>query len=442
VRVAAEWEPVTGVVIGWPLRLPRELVCELANEVDLQVMVQDDHARSSAARTFSRWGLDPARIHFVVTEQGSGSYVPRDWGPFAVFDAEGKYRLVDGRFQGYPMSGFAGEHLCWAETLVHHGYHHDDQAPAALARALGVERVELPIALTGGNIAFDGHGTGFATQILLAENKSLGVSQEQFLCVLKQHLGVTRFHFLPNFERLGIQHIDCLLKLLDEERILVKRVPVDHPSYPHVENAVRQLLQLTSVRGRPYQILRIDTPAYCLNRLASYTNSLIVNRKVYVPLFDIDADAAALDTWRRVMPGYEVLGFPYRNWSYTDALHCRVRGVWDPGMLYLSHHRPPCRVSWANLPTLEVQIRDYSGAGLLADRLTLTWRAQGTPSWQVVQLRPGSSVDTFEGNLNGLTPGQTIEYYFSAASASGRQETLPRTAPRAVYAVMVGAPGE
>src|SRR5439155_20654947 len=108
-------------------------------------------------------------------------------------------------------------------------------------------------------------------------NAIMGVSQERLLGLLRQHLGVRRFHFLPNFERLGIQHIDCLLKLLDEERVLVKRVPADHPSYPHVEKAVRYLQGLTNVRGRPYEILRIDTPRYCLNQVAAYTNALIVN---------------------------------------------------------------------------------------------------------------------------------------------------------------------
>jgi hypothetical protein len=44
-------------------------------------------------------------------------------------------------------------------------------------------------------------------------------------------------------------------KLLDEERILVKRVPRDHPDFEHIQAAVRHLAKLTSVypftsRGR------------------------------------------------------------------------------------------------------------------------------------------------------------------------------------------------
>jgi agmatine/peptidylarginine deiminase len=439
-RVAAEWEPAVGVVIAWPLRLPPDLVVALAAEVDLYVTVNTERARARAARTFGEWGLDPARVHYVLTEQGTGYYLARDWGPFAVFDAAGKYRLVDGIFRDYPLSGILGNRIRFITSLVPLHYFRDDETPAALAHTMGVPRQELPISLTGGNVVFDGHGTGFATQLLQDENEAMGISKEQFLGLLRQHLGVQRFHFLPNFERLGIQHIDCLLKMLDEERILVKRVPETHPSYPHVENAVRALQKLTNVRGRPYEILRIDTAPYCLRQLAAYTNALIVNRKVFVPLFDIPADAAALETYRRALPGYEVRGYWHDGWVFTDALHCRVRAIWDPAMLYLSHARPPWVMPAGSL-TLTVQIRDYSGAGLIPDRLALVWRPQASPSWHAAPLRAGAGVDTFEATLGDLHPGQVVEYYFSAASASGRQETMPRTAPQAMYSVTIGQPG-
>jgi agmatine/peptidylarginine deiminase len=99
--------------------------------------------------------------------------------------------------------------------------------------------------------------------------------------------------------------------------------------------AGRHLAKLTSVYGRPYTLLRIDTPRYRKDYLANYTNTLILNRKVYVPLFGIAADREALKTWRVAMPGYEALGleFDHREdgWSYTDALHCRTRAIWDRG---------------------------------------------------------------------------------------------------------------
>src|ERR1043165_8531251 len=109
----------------------------------------------------------------------------------------------------------------------------------------------------------------------------------------------------------------------------------------------------------------------------SYTNAVIVNRSIFVPLFDIPADALALQTWREAMPGYVVRGFTHRGWKNTDALHCRVRGIWDPHMLYLTHRPPEPTVDGYRGFTPTVQIRDYSGAGLIKEQLPPHWRPRG-----------------------------------------------------------------
>jgi agmatine/peptidylarginine deiminase len=449
IRAAAEWEPAVGVLIGWPLKLPKPLVLEMAKDVHLYVTVANHGAEQKARGTFEKWGIDPEQIHFIVAKQGDGYFLTRDWGPFAVFDARGEYRLVDGRYRDYPVSGIdSGKRLLWLSKLFGLDYRPDDATPAAVAEVLGVKRTELPVALTGGNVLLDGQGTGFATQIIIDENIAMGTPKDQFLRTLAQELGVTRLHVLPNFERhgfegtgFGIQHVDCLLKLLDEERILVKRVPKDHPDFEHVEAAVRHLGKLTSVYGRSYSLLRIDTPRYRKDYLANYTNALILNRKVYVPLFGIPGDKPALETWRAAMPGYEVFGFEFDQgedgWSYTDSLHCRTRAIWDRKMLHLTHKRMDARVASACRQLIEVHVRDYSGAGLIEDKLQLLWRTGGSAKWTQVRLEPAARALTFRATIAGLRPGQTVEYYLSAASRSGREETLPRTAPKGCYAFKV-----
>jgi agmatine/peptidylarginine deiminase len=433
IRVAAEWEPVMGVLIGWPLKLPDALVIALSHEVDLYVTVSHCRDAERAAKQFAQWGIDLQRVHFVVTEQGRGYYITRDWGPFAVFDEQGQYRLTDSRYRGYPLGTTIHSHVIWVPWISGIPYRRDDRAPTAVACAVGYPSRELPFALTGGNIAFDGCGTAFATEILLAENRWRGVSRERFLGIAQEELGIQQFHFLPNFQCLGIQHLDCLLKLLDEERILIKRPPPDHPDFKNIERVVCYLSTLTNVYGRPYQLLRIDTPRYHLNSLANYTNAVIVNRSIFVPLFGIPADAAALNTWRQAMPGYDVQGFEYAHWASDDALHCRVHGIWDPHMVYLRHRRMDAVVGWARKFTVEVQIRDYSGAGLIEEQLNLAWRKQGSTEWRRERLQKTAAEYLYQGTIEGVEPGQIIEYYFAAASRSGRQETLPGTAPAGVY---------
>ncbi|HKI19752.1 MAG TPA: agmatine deiminase family protein [Isosphaeraceae bacterium] len=446
VRVAAEWEPVTGVLLGWPLKLPRALVIEMAKDVDLYVTVSNKAGRRRAFKAFTEREIDPARLHFMITRQGDGYYLPRDWGPFAVFDARGLSRLVDGRYLDYPCA-VAGDskRLTSLSSLFGLDYIPDDSGPAAVAAELGLPRRELPVALTGGNLFFDGLGTGFASQILIDENAAMGIPSDKFLDILKKELGVVRFHILPNFEggMGGIQHIDCLLKLLDEERILIKRPPEDHPDYRRVEAIVGELAKLVNPYGRPYTLLRIDTPRYDHDDMANYTNSIIVNRKIFVPLFGIPADQRALKTWRAAMPGYKVFGFALDknliDMRYTDAIHCRTRAIWDQKMLRMSHKRLDGRIKSASGYGFEAEIRDYSGAGLIEDRLRLAWRTSGSPKWTDVRLEPAGTPNAFRGMIQGVRAGQTIEYYLSAASRSGRNESLPRTAPKGFYTFNVEA---
>jgi hypothetical protein len=79
-RAAAEWEPAVGVLIGWPLKLPKSLVVELAGDVELYVTVADKGAEDKARATFKDWGIDPKRTRFLTTKQGDGYFLTRDWG--------------------------------------------------------------------------------------------------------------------------------------------------------------------------------------------------------------------------------------------------------------------------------------------------------------------------------------------------------------------------
>jgi len=139
---------------------------------------------------------------------------------------------------------------------------------------------------------------------------------------------------LPNYESWGLQHIDCLLKLLDEYRILIKRLAPSHPDYQRVELIAEALSQLQTLDGREYEIKRIDTPNYTEDKSAPYTNSLIFNKKVFVPMMGIPGDEDALNTWRTAMPGYEVFGYQavegMNPWYDYDALHCRTKSIYLP----------------------------------------------------------------------------------------------------------------
>jgi hypothetical protein len=328
----------------------------------------------------------------------------------------------------------------------------DDQIPDFMSTSLNIDVLPLPFAFTGGNVISDGQRSGFSTCVITNENRVKGVDDEKFFRDVKQLLGIESHHIISNFEQVGIQHIDCYMKLLDEERLFVMRPPADHPAYEQYEGIVKhELSYLKNAYGRPYQILRLDTDRFFEDELAAYSNSLILNKVVYVPLFGIAQDTVALRQWKDAMPGYTIKGFDFvikneavlsdecrkhyheLGWKSGDALHCRTRAIWDKEMLYMSVDRLPAFVPVTNKYVIKVIIKDYSHKGLKPESLKLKWRISGEKDWKEAPLNKGQIQDQYTGTIKGNHLNSTIEYFTSAESLAGKKETMPRTAPEGLY---------
>jgi len=440
VRMCAEWEPAFGTLIRWPLGIPSSLVIELASDDILYVLVETAGEESSASSTFSSWGIDLGQVEFI--RANTYSHWTRDWGPHCVFDGDGLYGITDPIFDGYPwvggcyMEGDRGD-VPDSDRAGHaRGWEEDDAVNGVLATDLGCALHALPAYCTGGNIMADGHGIAFSTRRMVNENAPL-MSEAAFRQEAEAYLGISDYHFLDDPETNGIQHIDCYAKILDEETIMVKEVYSGHPEYDCIERLVDQLSVLTNCYGRPYNIVRVYCGTYQGNRVAAYTNSLILNKKVLVPLFDISTDDAALQAYADAMPGYEVLGFHYGDWYYYDALHCRTMGIFDSHMLLIWHRRLEAEIPQQPYYDITAMIDDRSEAGLVPEDLLLYWQVSGAPTWSTELLTP-AGIDSFAASIPWQPVGTTIAYYIAAADASGRSETLPRTAPLGYYEFTVG----
>jgi agmatine/peptidylarginine deiminase len=429
-RVCAEWEPALGTLIAWPTGLPDELVVELARDDTLFVLVTGASAQASAAASFSGLGIDPAQVEYITASVQT--WWPRDWGPHQIFDVDRVWTVVDPIFHGYPW--VAPDCVPIGSPGGHAG---DDMVNTYFARQMGAPDLALQAYLTGGNFLVDGQGAAFSTCAMIGENNQL-MTEGQFLALVQQSLGIERYHVLDSTENHGIQHIDCWMKVIDEETLLVKRAPTWHEEYDRLEANVARLEQELNCYGRPYRIVRIDCPPYNGYDIAAYTNSLIINGKVLVPLFGIPGDARALDVYAEVLPGYEVVGFSWGSWYYYDALHCRTRAVFDPQMLRIAHPRVPEDTPWWPHPVVRALIQDYSGDGLVPGSAVVRWRRAGETSWRDAPLAATEEPEIYEGALPVRGAGVRIEYYLAAESLSGASETMPRTAPEGFHAFTTG----
>lgn len=431
-RVIAEWEQAKGTMIAWPFAVPDELVIALANDDHLFVLVNPDKLDKAKGKIESL-KIDPNRVEFI--ECSVASIWPRDWGPHQISHGAGEISVIDHRFEGYPVFPREKDK---AEFTFRPGKG-DDAVCSEFAKAFQRTSIEFPAFLTGGNFLVDGHGTGFCTQAQIDENRAIA-DEATFRQMLSDYLGIKNLVVLENTEARGIQHIDCWMKVLGPEKLLVKRAPEDHPEAEPLERNVKFLSSIKNAFGRNYEIIRIDCPAINVRGgysdeqpIAAYTNSLMLNGKVYVPLFGVEGDEQAIKTWQDALPGYEIKGFTWDRWKHFDALHCRTRAVFDREMLRLEHPRLTDEVAFAERGHAVVAtIEDMSQQGIDAGQCMVKFRSQGG-EWSSVPLMPLNIENRWVAALPSFVVGTEVEYQLITASRSGRIATHPKMAPKVLH---------
>jgi len=413
VRNVAEWEPATGVLIRYPLGLPYALLRDFDDDVTLHVIVSSTYQATAQANLQAN-GVDMARVQFLV--RANDSIWTRDYGPWFVVDGNGVLTVVDHVYN-----------RPWRPN--------DNLIPIAFAQQQGLPVVSHDMCHTGGNYMTDGSRLGMSTRLVydeaLAEN---GLSAAQVDQLMGDYYGLQSYQVLEYIESGGIHHIDTWAKFLDEETVLLKRVWSGHHTYATLEQRAVLLASLISATGRPYDVRRIDCNDIGWSDPAAFTNSLILNDRIYVPLFgDAAADSAALRTYRDAAPGYDVRGYYYSGFLTDDALHCRAKAVFDREMLQVRHI--PLEGPVEGPAVVDAEVSSLGGHALTA--VTLHWRLDGGP-WQQAPM-----ADQGGGLFRGLIPAPdadaAAEYYVLAEDASGRVEGSPRPAPAAAHAFTLQA---
>lgn len=462
-RQIAEWEPAKGVYFVWPPVIPKELIIALSQDTHIYPLVDGAEGRANAEEWFEKWNIDLNKVRFINLKT-RGEVTPRDWGPSALFTKKGAFKLIDGLYKNAcPASGFGCNDSLEFNVLNNGELYKStvvDTAITALGKQLGMEVLEVPVINTGGNVMTDGLGTAFSTCILLNENRYNGISDDEFFKWNDSLLGFTNYHIISNFDHIGIQHIDCLLKLIDEETILVAEPPKEHDLFKIYEDIVdNELSQLKTIYNRPFTIKRIKTAPYYQDQnaayLAAYTNSIIVNKNIYVPLFGIPEDSLALKTWESVMPGYTVKGFEYvlaeqpikspfhfqgfeeigvtTGWLYEDAIHCRVKAVWEEDMTLITVKKILSDVHFNQEADLHATVIDYGNWGFPAENVFLNWRKKGEANWGKIPMQLEKNPHHWRIGFPRQDTETTIEYFVEVTSKSGRTATKPNTAPKGFY---------
>jgi len=390
-REVAEFERMSAVLVRFPFGISVSLIAAMALETPVVTLVASTSQENTVRAQYTAAGIDPAMTSFIRT--GTNSYWTRDYGPWFV-QTGGEVAVVD-----FPYNRPRPA---------------DDDVPLAVAANLGLDVYGMPLIHTGGNWMTDGYGTAASSDLVVEENP--GLTEAQIEGLVEDYLGVERYFTLPDPNNTYIDHIDCWGKFLAVDKVLIRQVPASHAQYDEIEAVADWFAQADCGWGRPYRVYRVYTP-----NNQPYTNSLILNGRVFVPVMNSSWDDEALAVYEEAMPGYEVLGFT-GSWESTDALHCRTKGIADPGLLHI-HHVPPDSAEAGTALHLEAVLTASSGQALLADSLRCWYRLDGGP-WQSAPLQADQG--SWACELVPPHPG-LLEYCLQAADASGRFEQHPFT---------------
>jgi len=393
-RFVAEWEPALGAIVGYPFGQPYSLLQDLSEDAHLYVIVTESN-QLSAHIALQDNSVNMSNVRYINAPTNS-NWV-RDYAPWTIFDEELSMHLVDFYYnRPRPL---------------------DNAIPATLADHLELLLYDLQLNHTGGNVMTDGMGKAMSTELVVLENGDL--TEAQINQRFSDILGISDYQIYTDPTGTYIDHIDCWAKLLDVDKVLIRRVPVGHAQYNAIEASVAQWESQTSSYGTPYRIFRVDTP-----NDEPYANSFIMNGNIYVPQMGTANDAAALAVYQTAMPGFTVRGYSYGTYQSTDALHCRVNTIFDDQMIAVRHTPINDLTSYQEY-TLTVEIDHHNP--LDAETSFIAWSTSSSGPWQQSSLSHASG-NTYSASVTSPAHLQSVYYWIQASDTTGRITTLPLSA--------------
>ena len=396
VRQTSEFEQMEGVLVVYPLGVPYTLIAEMSQDIIVYTIVQN-YQQSQCETNYQNNGVNMANCEFINAP--TNTYWVRDFGPWFV-SVDNEIAIVN-----FPYNRPRPD---------------DDDIPIEVANYFGLDLYGMNLESTGGNYMCDGNYIGASTDLVYDENPSLSTTQIDQLVL--DYLGIENYHVTLDPLDDYIKHIDCWGKFLDVDKVLIGQVPQSDYRYDDFEFVADYFADQTSAWGNDYEVYRIYTPGG-YSQATPYTNSLILNNKVFVPQTGSQWDDEALATYEEVMPGYEIIGIYSSGWIDTDALHCRTRGIADRNMLYIQHDPILEEVPAGEEIEIAATIIPYSGQPLFADSLLINYKINNGEFISLVMTSTGGS--NYSASIPALDPGSEVAYYIHAADESGHSSNHP-----------------
>ena len=398
IRNVAEFDRMQGALVRYPFGIPISLIKEMAIDVTVTTIVASTAQQNTVISQYVANGVDTSHCNFLIAP--SDSYWTRDYGPWFESDSSDQIGIVD-----FPYN---------------RPRPNDDEIPKKVAAMLGIPWYGMNVISTGGDYMTDGFGISASTDLVWVENPSL--THAQIAQKMSDYLGISNYQVVPDPNiSTTIDHIDCWGKFLAPDKILIRKVLTSDPEYTALESAATYWGSQTCSFGYNYKVYRVMTP-----QDQPYSNSVILNNKVLVPFMNSSWDDSAKAVYEAAMPGYQVIGFignPSTPWISTDALHCRVMGIADIGLLHIKHipinGNQPCEYDYI----VNAEIIASSHQPVTSDSALIHYQVNGGLYHTALMIH--STGNHYSGVIPKQAAGSVIKYYLTAADQSGRHASAP-----------------
>ena len=404
-RPIAEYEPAEAVLIRYPFGIPISLIKEMSQDITVITIVANQTQQNNVLSQYNSNGVNIANCKFLIAN--TDSYWTRDYGPWFMAIDNNEVAMYDFNYnRPRPNDNKINEKL--ADFLSNN--------------ATNINRYASNLEHCGGNFMNDGVAQATSTTLILVENQNF--TEQEIKTHFQEYMGINQYHIVEDALGDYIAHIDCWGKFLAPNKILIGQVPTTNPQYAIFEQVADYFSSQISSWGMPFEVYRVYTPGTTQSP-TPYTNSLILNNKVFVPQTGNPNDQAALQIYQNAMPGYQIIGVPYNSlygWENTDALHCRTHEIADRCMLYIKHN--PYFGEIANTGNLifNAEVHSYCNNNIYPDSVILYLRVDGGEYTEYYMENIGNN--NWTTTVSGL-PSKLIEYYIFAADNSERRECHP-----------------
>jgi agmatine deiminase len=420
VRGMAEWEELQGIIITWTsfTSILRQIVDYAQEEGQVYIICSDSNSVKSYLQS---GGVPLYNIKYLITSYNS--IWVRDYGPWTAYTNDFDTLNIIDWIYNRPRPQDDGTPVFFANYI---------QAPIYQTTTPPYELMH-----TGGNLMVDGHGTAFSSKLILNENSTK--TEAEIDEIMNKFLGINRYIKMNTLPYDVIHHIDMHMKLLDEETLLVGEYPPGVADGPQIEANLQYVLNnFQTCFGRPFKVVRIPMPPEGgqyppSGDYRTYTNSMIINKTVIIPTYELQYDTTAFRIYREAMPGYNIVGINSNAIIPSlGTIHCIVKEVGVSEPIWISHAKMDAIVYDEDSIAVSAVIKTKSGI----DEAYVYWTNDTTLgfNWSSMQFVSG---DSAVGYIPLQIDSTIIYYYISAASNSGRTVTKPIVAPDGYYKFMV-----